>query len=233
MTRTQSSWSSRQRNPKKTKPNKCPFIYSARQKNTKQKSFPGPGTEKKSDVFSQGRSKIRILLLLCPQHGECGRCKSVWKRNKTEDNREVFISKFSTRFRFKARLKKKNKRQNKQMSKLVYFHKQYLLITAFGKISAQPYPTSCIQFLDREKNDKKQYIAIGKTDLFYNSMGLCGNFTRPFRCLIVSFQKTLLGRVYFKSEFILSRVLYVDFFGNEHRGCEQKTKIGQLCPTLS
>ena len=23
-----------------------------------------------------------------------------------------------------------------------------------------------------------QYIAIGKTDLFYNSMGLCGNFTR-------------------------------------------------------
>ena len=23
----------------------------------------------------------------------------------------------------------------------------------------------------------KQYIAIGKTDLFYNSMGLCGNFT--------------------------------------------------------
>ena len=25
---------------------------------------------------------------------------------------------------------------------------------------------------------KKQYIAIGKTDLFYNSMGLCGNFTQ-------------------------------------------------------
>ena len=27
------------------------------------------------------------------------------------------------------------------------------------------------------KQWKKQYIAIGKTDLFYNSMGLCGNFT--------------------------------------------------------
>ena len=29
-----------------------------------------------------------------------------------------------------------------------------------------------------EKTIKKQYIAIGKTDLLYNSMGLCGNFTR-------------------------------------------------------
>ena len=28
-----------------------------------------------------------------------------------------------------------------------------------------------------EKTMTKQYIAIGKTDLFYNSMGLCGNFT--------------------------------------------------------
>ena len=46
-----------------------------------------------------------------------------------------------------------------------------------GKISAQPHPTLCIQFLDRENNDQKQYIAIGKTDLLYNSMGLCGNFT--------------------------------------------------------
>ena len=51
------------------------------------------------------------------------------------------------------------------------------------KISAQPHTTLCIQFLDRENNDKKQYIAIGKTDLFYNSMGLCGNFTR-FSCSI-------------------------------------------------
>ena len=47
----------------------------------------------------------------------------------------------------------------------------------FDKISVQPHTTSCIQFLDRENNDKNKYIAIGETDLFYNSMGLCGNFT--------------------------------------------------------
>ena len=32
---------------------------------------------KKRDVFSQGRSMIRILLLLCPHLRKCGRCKSV------------------------------------------------------------------------------------------------------------------------------------------------------------
>ena len=41
-----------------------------------------------------------------------------------------------------------------------------------GKIFAQPHTTLCIQFLDRENNG----IVIGKTDLFYNSMGMCGNF---------------------------------------------------------
>ena len=30
-----------------------------------------------------------------------------------------------------------------------------------------------------EKTMTKQYIAVGKTDLFNNSMGLCGNFTKP------------------------------------------------------
>ena len=29
-----------------------------------------------------------------------------------------------------------------------------------------------------EKTMTKKYIAIEKTDLFYNSMGLCGNFNR-------------------------------------------------------
>ena len=37
-----------------------------------------------------------------------------------------------------------------------------------SKVSAQPHTTLCIQFLERENNDKKQYIAIGKTDLFNN-----------------------------------------------------------------
>ena len=53
-------------------------------------------------------------------------------------------------------------------------------ITLLGKVSAQPHTTLCIQFLDRENNDKKRYITIEKTDLFYNSMGLCGRFT--IRC---------------------------------------------------
>ena len=48
-----------------------------------------------------------------------------------------------------------------------------------GKISAQLHTTLCIQFLDRENQDKtiRQYIAIGKTFFFFNNMDLCGNFT--------------------------------------------------------
>ena len=46
-----------------------------------------------------------------------------------------------------------------------------------GKISAQPHTTLCIQFLDRENNDKNNRLPLGMADLFYNSMGLCGNFT--------------------------------------------------------
>ena len=34
--------------------------------------------------------------------------------------------------------------------------------------------------LGLRKQWQKQYIAIGKTDLFYNSMRLCGNFTHQF-----------------------------------------------------
>ena len=34
--------------------------------------------------------------------------------------------------------------------------------------------------LEKRKQWQKQYISIGKTDLFYNSMGLCGNFTFNF-----------------------------------------------------
>ena len=40
------------------------------------------------------------------------------------------------------------------------------LIILNGKLSAQLPTTLCIQFLDRENNDKK-YIAVEKTDLFY------------------------------------------------------------------
>ena len=45
-----------------------------------------------------------------------------------------------------------------------------------GKISAQPHTTLCIQFLDRENNDKNNTLLLGK-HIFYNSMGLCGSFT--------------------------------------------------------
>ena len=34
--------------------------------------------------------------------------------------------------------------------------------------------------LEWRKQRQKQYIAIGKTDLFYNSMGLYGNFILPY-----------------------------------------------------
>ena len=34
--------------------------------------------------------------------------------------------------------------------------------------------------LEQRKQWQKQYISIGKTDLFYNGMGLCGNFTDNF-----------------------------------------------------
>ena len=64
-------------------------------------------------------------------------------------------------------------RNDLSFSKKAIFH----FVKKNGKISAQPYPTKCIQFLDREKKGKKQYVTIGKTDLFFNSMGLCGNFT--------------------------------------------------------
>ena len=53
-----------------------------------------------------------------------------------------------------------------------------------GKISAQPHTTLRIQFLDRKKNnpiEKKMTKTIHchwENSFFYNSMGLCGNFTK-------------------------------------------------------
>ena len=35
-------------------------------------------------------------------------------------------------------------------------------VNHFGKISAQPHPTLCIQFLDRENNDKNNTLPLGK-----------------------------------------------------------------------
>ena len=36
----------------------------------------------------------------------------------------------------------------------------------FGKISTQPHPTLCIQFLDRENNDKNNTLPLGKQICF-------------------------------------------------------------------
>ena len=52
--------------------------------------------------------------------------------------------------------------------------------------------------LEQRKQLQKQYISVGKTDLFYNSMGLCGNFT------------VILGvKVSFKEEYIIFIFLQV------------------------
>lgn len=67
----------------------------------------------------------------------------------------------------------------------------------------------------------------------FQSTNKCKLFILHLRCLIASSHKTHFGRVYFNSEFRLSRVHYVEFFGNEHRESKTKRYIGQLCPTLS
>ena len=52
----------------------------------------------------------------------------------------------------------------------------HIYMKSWVKISAQPHTTICIQCLDRENNDKNNTLP-WETDFFYNSMGLCGNFT--------------------------------------------------------
>ena len=46
--------------------------------------------------------------------------------------------------------------------------------------------------LEQRKQLQKQYISVEKTDLFYDSMGLCGNFTVIFGV-----------KVSFKEEYII------------------------------
>ena len=47
-------------------------------------------------------------------------------------------------------------------------HKQLtiLVVTLFSKVSAQPHTTLCIQFLDRENNDKNNILPLGKQICF-------------------------------------------------------------------
>ena len=46
-----------------------------------------------------------------------------------------------------------------------------------GKISAQPHPTLCIQFLNRENNDKNSTFPLGKQICFAIVWGCAETFT--------------------------------------------------------
>ena len=61
-----------------------------------------------------------------------------------------------------------------------------------GKISAQPHTTLCIQFLDRENNDKNNTLPLGKKIWFtiawgcveiLPKLGLAGNLVRDLKTL--------------------------------------------------
>ena len=53
-----------------------------------------------------------------------------------------------------------------------------MFISIEGKISAQPHTTLCIQFLDRENNDKNNTLPSGKQICFTMVRGLHGKYTR-------------------------------------------------------
>ena len=60
----------------------------------------------------------------------------------------------------------------------------YSLSNILGKISAQPHPTLCIQFLDREDNDKNKTSPLGKQ--------IC--FTMVWGCAKILPSSTMLAR---------------------------------------
>ena len=59
---------------------------------------------------------------------------------------------------------------NRQLSTIGFFcpslKKKICIISSFGKISTQPHPTLCIQFLNRENNDKNNTLPLGKQICF-------------------------------------------------------------------
>ena len=55
--------------------------------------------------------------------------------------------------------------------------------------------------LEQRKQWQKQYISVGKTDLFYNSIGLCGNFTKgSYKTRIRFVQKKWEGNQFLEQE---------------------------------
>ena len=65
-----------------------------------------------------------------------------------------------------------------------------LQVEKFGKISAQPHTTLCIQFLDRENNDKNNTFPLGKQICFTIVWGctetLPYQFVKYFFCFLES-----------------------------------------------
>ena len=62
-------------------------------------------------------------------------------------------------------------RNDLSFSKKAIFH----FVKKNGKISAQPYPTKCIQFLDRENNEKNNTLPLGKQICFSIVWGCAEN----------------------------------------------------------
>ena len=67
-------------------------------------------------------------------------------------------------------------RLSKNVPKSMKFHDLIKNNATWKKSIAPSYIMHSV--LEQRKQWQKQYISIGKTDLFYNSIGLCGNFTK-------------------------------------------------------
>ena len=55
---------------------------------------------------------------------------------------------------------------NRWVEKMCWRQSLMVIVTHLGKISAQPYPTVCIQFFNRENNDKNYTFPLGKKICF-------------------------------------------------------------------
>ena len=71
-------------------------------------------------------------------------------------------------------------RNDLSFSKIAIFH----FVKKNGKISAQPYPTKCIQFLDRENNEKNNTLPLGKQICFSIVWGCAKFYHQPRRPLV-------------------------------------------------
>ena len=63
--------------------------------------------------------------------------------------------------------------------------------------------------LEQRKQWQKQYISVGKTDLFYNSIGLCGNFTKGSYKTRIRFVQKMGRKPIFRTRNVYSSMRYV------------------------